>query len=125
MARGDPDPAQTARSIMADPEREFVASVLLRLEVLPKAIYQRRIAEVDLYQRCFARVTAWAVPSEALTNLAELEAARSGLNALDALHVAAAQMRGAVELVTTEGPRQPMHRATGVRVVAIPPRADW
>lgn len=120
VARGHPDSAQTARNIMADPERVFVASVFLRLEVLPKAIYQRRAAEVDLYQRYFARVAAWADPSETLTNLAEQEAARSGLNALDALHIAAAQVLGADELVTTEKPRKPLHRTTSVRVVAIP-----
>lgn len=116
--RGNPDPAQAARGLIADPEREFVASVFLRLEVLPKALYHRRTAEANFYHQFFARVVAWAEPSETAADLAEHEAVPSGLSALDALHVAAAMMLGADELVTTEGLRKPIHRVTGVRVIA-------
>ena len=117
--RGDPDLARSAHDLLENREREFVASDFVRLEILPKAIYQRRAAEVAFYQRDFARVVAWADPGEALVSLAEREAARSGLSALDALHIAAALMLAANEFVTTEGIRKPIHRTTGVRVVAI------
>jgi predicted nucleic acid-binding protein len=117
--RGHPGPARSAFDLLENPEREFVASVFLRLEVLPKAIHQRRTAEVAFYRRYFARVVAWANPIDELVGRAEQEAAQHGLSALDALHVAAALMLGADELVTTEGPRKPIHRATSVRVVAI------
>jgi hypothetical protein len=50
--------------------------------------------------------------------LAEREAVRSGLSALNALHIAAALMLAADELVTTEGLRKPIHRATSARVIA-------
>jgi predicted nucleic acid-binding protein len=120
--RGGSDLAQLAPELIEDPQREFVASVFLRLEILPKATYLRRDTEVDFYQRYFARVVAWANPSEELLRLAEDEAARSGLNALDALHVASAVMLAADQLVTTEGLRKPIHRATSVRVTAIPSR---
>ncbi len=72
----------------------------------------------------FARVSAWADPLDNVVAEAEREAARSGLNGLDALHVAAATLLGADELVTTERPGKPIHRATGVRVVSIHPAAD-
>ncbi len=117
--RGDPGAARAAYDLLENPEREFVASVFLRLEVLPKAIHQRRTAEVAFYRRYFEQVVAWADPLDELVNLAEQEAARYGLSALDALHVAGASMLGADELVTTEGLRKPIHRATSVRVVAI------
>lgn len=118
--RGGSDLARLALELIEDPDRVFVASVFLRLEVLPKATYLRRQTEVTFYQNFFARIASWAHPGDALLDLAEQEAARSGLNALDALHIAAAQLLGADEFVTTESPRKPIHRTTSVRVVAIP-----
>lgn len=116
--RGHPGKAHAAEALLQDPNREFVASVFLRLEILPKAIYHRSAVEIEFYRGYFARVVAWAEPIDDLVRLAEQEAGRYGLNALDALHVAAAGMLDADELVTTEGPRKPIHRATDVRVVA-------
>lgn len=44
-----------------------------------------------------------------------------GIADLDALHVAAAISVGAEELITTEKPNKPIHRATGITVVSIVP----
>jgi len=41
--------------------------------------------------------------------------------AIDALHLAAAISVGAEELITTEKPNKPIHRATGITVVSIRP----
>ena len=109
----------SALAVLADADREFVGSVFLSLEVLPKAAYHRNRNEVAFYEAFFDRVVAWADPLDRVVEQAEREAARHGLNALDALHVAAAALLGADELVTTEGVRKPIHRATGVKVVAI------
>ena len=117
--RGLPVVGRSVYDLLEDPEREFVASVFLRLEILPKAIYHRAAVEADFYQQYFERVVAWAGPVDELVSREEHEAVRFGLSALDALHVAAAGMLGADELVTTEGPRKLIHRATNVRVVAI------
>lgn len=112
--------SRSAIALLEDPNRLFVASVFLRLEVLPKAIYHRNRDEVTFYDVFFDdRVAAWAEPLDRLIAEAEREATRHGLNALDALHVAAAIMLGADEFVTTEGPRKPIHRVTGVKVVAL------
>ena len=51
--------------------------------------------------------------------IAEEEARKYGLGALDALHVAAAHLLGADELVTTEGPQKPLHRSRLVHVVYL------
>ena len=51
--------------------------------------------------------------------IAEQEARTHGLGALDALHVAAAHLMAADELVTTEGPHKPVHRTGLVRVVYL------
>jgi hypothetical protein len=48
-------------------------------------------------------------------------AARFGLAALDALHVAAAFSVGATEFVTSEKSTKPLHRITEIRVQSITP----
>lgn len=111
--------SSVALAVLGDPGREFVGSAFLRLEVLPKASYHRNGNGVAFYEAFFARVVAWAEPNGEVDERAEREAARHGLNALDALHVAAAGLLGAEELVTTEGPRKPIHRTTTVQVVGI------
>ncbi len=119
VARAHQFGSYRAVTVLEDPGRTFVASPFLRLEVLPKALYHRNHAEVALYDAFFAQVSAWAGPVAPIIDIAEHEAARHGLNALDALHVAAAIHLGADELVTTEGLRKPIHRVTSVKVVLL------
>ena len=54
-----------ALAILEDPARSFLTSDFLRMEVLPKAIYYQRPAEVALYERYFAKAQCIPV-SEAL-----------------------------------------------------------
>ena len=64
-------------------------------------------------------MVAWAEPLDRLIAEAEREATRHGMNAPDPLHVAAAVLFGADELVTIEGPPKPIHRVSGIKVVAL------
>ena len=106
-------------AILDDPEREFVSSAFVKLETLPKAIYQQRAAEVAIYEEFFEQVHHWVDDLNDLTPAAYQEACRCGLSAVDALHVTAAAAAGADELVTTERPTSPLHRTTMVQVVSI------
>ncbi len=119
LVRGPRGLVRSAVDLLEDPERQFVASAFLRLEVLPKAIYYRQAEEIVLYRRFFERVVAWADPNDEIVAIAEQEAAAYGLNALDSLHVASAIMLNADELVTTEGQRKPIHRVERVRVASL------
>lgn len=119
--RGQPHVASQAMAILDDPEREFASSEFVRLEVLPKAIYHQQTAEVEFYQAFFAAVAHWASPPEQIVQAAYDEACRSGLSAIDALHVAAAVALDADELVTTEKPSRPLHRTTAIKIVSIQP----
>lgn len=119
--RGQPHVASQAMAILDDPEREFASSEFVRLEVLPKAIYHQQTAEVEFYQAFFAAVSHWAGPTEQIVRAAYEEACRSGLSAVDALHVAAAVALSADELVTTEKPSRPLHRTTAIKIVSIQP----
>ena len=111
--RGQEAEAARALTILADPERSFVASDFLRMEVLPKALYYQRPAEVAIYERFFARARLIPV-SAALVTQAYTEACTFGLSALDALHVTVAKAGGTEEFITTERPTTPLFRVTGI-----------
>lgn len=50
---------------------------------------------------------------------ASRESARSGINAMDSLHLAAAYLLRADEFITTENPRKSIYRTTLVKVVYL------
>jgi predicted nucleic acid-binding protein len=93
-ARGRGIIAVRAHTILDDPERVFVTSDYIRMEVFPKALYHRQSEEVLLYERFFSRAVQIVPPSVSLMQQAYTEACTCGLAALDAFHVAAAKVRG-------------------------------
>ena len=111
--RGQEAEAARALAILEDPERSFIASDFLKMEVLPKAIYYQRPAEVALYERFFSQARLISV-SAALVTQAYTEACTFGLSALDALHVTVAKAGGAEEFITTERTTTPLFRVTGI-----------
>ncbi len=56
-ARGQAPMAARAFEILDDPDREFAASLFLKLEVLPKAMYHKNLAEVEFYETFFNAVS--------------------------------------------------------------------
>ena len=120
-ARGGSEQAARAMEVLDDPEREFAASPFLQLEVLPQAVFNKREAEAAFYEAFFSAVSKWAKDLPAITDAALREASSCGVEAMDALHVAAAAALGAAELVTVEKPSRSIHRARSVRVVTIHP----
>ena len=101
--RGNEAQIRTAVAVLRDPTRTFVASAFLRLELLPKPLFFRNQIEARFYEDFFAQVSFWSTENDQIIEVAERVAAQHGLNALDALHVAAAFVLGADEMVTTEG----------------------
>jgi len=120
-ARGKADVATHAMRILDDPDREFVASPFLKLEVLPKAVCEKRQAEVEFYEKFFNAVTYWVHSVEETAKNAYTEACKFGLNAVDALHVAAAISAGAEELITTEKPEKYIHHVDSINILSIRP----
>jgi hypothetical protein len=120
-ARGKDDIAAQAVKILDDPNREFVASPFLKLEVLPKAVYEKRLDEVEFYETFFNAVTFWAESVNEITKNAYIEACKFGLNAMDALHVAAAVSAEAKDLITTEKAAKSIHRVNSINVLSIRP----
>jgi predicted nucleic acid-binding protein len=51
--------------------------------------------------------------------LAQQQAEKFGLSALDSLHVAAAISASADEFITTEKPGKPLHRVRDFRIISV------
>jgi hypothetical protein len=107
-----------AMDILDDPNRIFASSIYVKLEVLPKAIYHKQSDESDFYNEFFKSVKHWAA-HEKLPDKALKEAAVSGLNGIDALHVVAAHSVKADEFITVERPTSPLFRTKLVKVVSL------
>lgn len=117
-ARGTDAVHEEAMKILEDSGRAFASSALVRLEVLPKALHNKRTKEAEFYEMFFSGVVRWCEVTASLVDEAHQEAIRFGLSAMDALHVASAAATGADELVTTER-RTRLGRVRSVPVLAI------
>jgi predicted nucleic acid-binding protein len=102
-------------TLLDDPERVFVTTDYVRLEVLPKPLYFRRETEAELYEAFFAAAELVEV-SQVLVSAAFEEARQAGLAAMDALHVAAAKRASVDEFITVERPTRPVFRVAGLTV---------
>ncbi|MGA7952442.1 MAG: PIN domain-containing protein [Gloeobacterales cyanobacterium] len=117
--RGTTEVSLKATQILDDPTREFASSPFVKLEALPKAIYNKQQEEAEFYEVFFAAITHWASDLEQICKIAEHIARTYGLAGMDALHVAAALSIRVDELVTTERTTKPMHRVTEVQIISI------
>lgn len=118
-ARGKLDISDRALAMLDDPERSFVTSDFVRLEVLPKAVFHRQNAEVHFYRAFFARATRTVKASSSLVAQAQQEAEQTGLSAVDALHVAPAKRAKCAELITAEKSDKPLFRVEGLSIKTI------
>jgi predicted nucleic acid-binding protein len=71
-----------------------------------------------LYEKYF-EAAHWYRDVEKIEALAQVEATKAGLSAMDALHLAAAQLSRADEFITTEEPRKSIYRSSLVRVIYL------
>jgi predicted nucleic acid-binding protein len=100
-------------TLLDDPERVFVTTDYVRLEVLPKPLYFRRETEAELYEAFFAAAELVEV-SQVLVSAAFEAARQAGRAAMDALHVAAAKRASVDEFITVERPTRPVFRVAGL-----------
>lgn len=123
-ARGDNALSPLALPYLIDPNREYITSEYVRLEVLPKAMFHRRETEIAFYDQFF-RLPSRTIPtSAALLQYAFEEACDTGIQGLDAIHIACAVFGGAEELITSEKQNRPIHRTNKVKVISIYPPAS-
>jgi predicted nucleic acid-binding protein len=104
--------------LLEDGARVFLTSPFVHLEVVPKAVFYRKRLERSFYEKFF-RNAVWCRELDKIEAEAQVEAARSGLAAMDALHLAAAHLSHADEFITTEKPSRPIHRSSLVKVIYL------
>lgn len=107
-----------ALQILGDPDRTFLTSPFVHLELVPKAIFNKRRLERAFYEEYFT-AAEWFRDLDTIEAAAHVEAAKAGLAAMDALHLAAAHLARADEFITTERPEKPIYRSALVRVAYL------
>jgi len=117
--RGDDSASRRAMAILDDPDRKLIVSDYLRLEVMPKPYFQKRQEEVEFMETMFVSAAENVPTSPKLTNQAIDLAMRYDLTPIDALHVSAALMAEADELVTMEKANKPMCQVREVAVISL------
>ena len=113
----DPD-RERAMRLLDDPDRIFLTSPFVHLEVVPKAIFFKKQTERLFYDRYFKNAV-WFREVDKIEVAARTEAAKAGLGAMDALHLAAAHLSRADEFITTEKPNKAIHRSSLVRAIYL------
>lgn len=109
-ARGSGRDQDRALEILEDSSRIFITSSFVHLELVPKATYYKKRLERAFYDEYF-RAAEWVSGLEQIEALAQVEAAKTGLAAMDALHVAAAHLGRSDEFITTERTGKPIYRS--------------
>jgi predicted nucleic acid-binding protein len=110
---------ERAMTVLADEQRRFVMSQVVRLELLPKAVFERRKVELEFYRHIFDSAEKELPLTRELADAAQKLAERHGLAAVDALHLAAAIKLGAEEFITSELPGKPMFRLKEIKVTSL------
>ena len=103
-ATGRGSASNRALALLEDSNREFACDPYVVLEVLPKAVYFKRLAEEEFYRNYFSAVRHWARDLQPLLAEASHMSERFGLSAMDSLHVAAAGLLHCDEIVCRETP---------------------
>lgn len=116
--RGTNPRAVRALRVLDDPDRKFVVSDYLRLEVLPKPTFHNKREEVEFMQAVFENAENVKTSSE-LTGCALAMASKYDMAPIDALHIGAAAVADVDEFVTMEKPTKPMCKVEEVNVVSI------
>jgi predicted nucleic acid-binding protein len=113
-----PELRERALAILEDRNRIFLSSPFVRHEVCPKALFNKRHLEYRFYREYFQRAVMFN-DVRLILERASRESARSGVSAVDALHLAAAHLLRADEFITIENPRKSIYRSSLVKIVYL------
>jgi predicted nucleic acid-binding protein len=116
-ARGYETHSQQSLKLLTHYKRRILTSVFIRLETLPKVVYNPYPLQRSFLNQFFSDPEVeWVSDLNAVANLATLQSEKYGLSALDALHIGAAMLSDASECVTTENRGKPIYRVREVDV---------
>jgi hypothetical protein len=104
-----------ALALLEDPGRIFLTRPFVWHEVCPKAQFNKQHHEFRFYRADFQRAAMFN-DVRLILDRGIRESARSGINAMDSLYVAAAHLLGADEFITTERPGKSIYRTSLVKM---------
>ena len=111
--------SDAAFAVLNDPDREFVITDFLKLELLPKAIFNKKSNEADCYNAFFEHACdVVEITSELMIGALKL-ACLHDLSAIDSIHVHSALVSSTSEFITTEKPTKPFFRITDTSLKII------
>ncbi|MGH7991670.1 MAG: PIN domain-containing protein [Limisphaerales bacterium] len=116
--KGQETDALAAIQIMEDNRRQFFSSEMVKLELLPKAVFFKNHQEIKFYNEHFSKAKIEPLSPRLSLDAFNL-ATKYGLAAADALNIAAAIRQGVQEFITDERPGKPMFRVTEIKVVPL------
>jgi predicted nucleic acid-binding protein len=117
--RGNADLLKKSMEIIDDPDREFIVSDYLKLEVMPKPTFFKNNDEIQFMQT-FIDNASWQVnATPSITSQAIALACRYGLSAMDALHAETAIEAKADVFFTIEKPTRPLSRIQEIKVISL------
>lgn len=108
-----------ALEVLDDPKRHLIVSDYLRLEVLPKPTFLKRSTEIEFMNAVLQNAAENVSTSPQLTGHAIALAGKYDMSPIDSLHVAAAVVAAADELVTMEKGTRPMCQVEEVKVMSL------
>ncbi len=120
--RGDLPLQQAAFNVINDPDCSFFITDFLKLELLPKAVFNGKLTEADFYRGYFETAECVELSSDLVEKALNL-ACQHGLSAIDALHIQSAVSCSATEFITTEKNTKPFFNVVvnGLRVISLTP----
>lgn len=110
---------QKAMETIDDPDREFIVSDYLKLEVIPQPTFHRRQEEIQFMQAFFDSASVYMEATASITAQAMTLACRYSLGPMDALHAGTAIESEADVLVTLEKPDKPLCQVQEIKVVSL------
>jgi len=107
-----------AVALVRDTRRVFLSCPFLDLELLPQTIRNRKRGQQEFLEAYLA-ATERIEDMDTIFREAFRQASHSPVSGMDALHIAAAHLLGADELITTEKPGKAIYKNTLVPVLYL------
>ncbi len=117
--RGEEEICAKAMQVLDDPEREFIVSDYLELEVIPKPTFHGFNEEREFMEAYIGNAALRVSSMPPITAQAIALACRYNLGPLDALHAGASVASKADVLITLERPEKPLCQVQEIKVVSL------
>jgi len=110
---------EKAIQVIDDPDREFIVSDYLKLEIVPQPTFHSRHEEIEFMQTFLDSASLYMKPNGSVIDQALTLACKYSLGAMDALHAGTAVVAQADIMITNEKPEKPLCQVKEIKVVSL------